>query len=336
MRKKILFIGGSLNQTRIAHAIQRHLAEDHETWFSPYYCDGLLHFLQRRGALDFCILGGRMRDRTVAYLRDQALPVDEGGRRGGYDLVVTTTDLLIQRNIRRKPIILVQEGMTDPENTFFHLVRALRLPRWMAGTSTTGLSRAYDAFCVASTGYRRLFIRKGVDPDKIIVTGIPNFDNAAAFLDNDLPMRHYVLAATSDCRETFRTDRRDTFIRAARDLAAGRPLVFKLHPNERVERATAEIKRIIPDALVLSEGDTNHLIANCDVLITQYSSVTYIGLALGKEVYSYFDMHELRRLLPQQNGGMSAARIARVCRGFLDNEPDRGGVRAWAQAVCEG
>ena len=334
-RKKILFIGGSINQTRIAHAVYRHLADDYEARFSPYYCDGFLRILQQRGVLDFCILGGQFRDRTMAYFRENRLPIDEGGRSGDYDLIVTTTDLLIQKNIRRKPIILIQEGMTDPENILFHLVRALRLPRWLAGTSTTGLSCAYDAFCVASHGYRRLFIRKGADAEKIVVTGIPNFDNAAAYRDNDFPLRGYVLAATSDCRETFRLDSRAAFIRWARDIAAGRPLVFKLHPNERTDRATAEIKRIVPQAVVFSDGDTNRMIANADVLITQYSSVVYIGLALGKEVHSYFDLEELRRLLPQQNGGRSAARIARVCRGFLENEPDRFRAASWEQAACE-
>jgi hypothetical protein len=55
------------------------------------------------------------------------------------------------------------------------------------------------------------------------------------------------------------------------------------------------------------------MIANCDVLVTQYSSVVFVGLALGKECHSYFDLGDLRELLPIQNGGTSAAAIARVC-----------------------
>jgi hypothetical protein len=47
----------------------------------------------------------------------------------------------------------------------------------LAGTAATGLSDAYHAFCVASEGYRDFFIRKGARPEKIIITGIPNFDN---------------------------------------------------------------------------------------------------------------------------------------------------------------
>jgi hypothetical protein len=34
------------------------------------------------------------------------------------------------------------------------------------------------------------------------------------------------------------------------------------------------------------------MIANCSTLITQYSTVVYTGIALGKEVHSYFDVSD--------------------------------------------
>ena len=61
------------------------------------------------------------------------------------------------------------------------------------------------------------------------------------------------------------------------------------------------------------------MVANCDVLITQYSSVVYVGIALGKEVHSYFDIEMLYRLLPLQHAS-AAKNIARVCRQFLEAE----------------
>jgi CDP-glycerol glycerophosphotransferase (TagB/SpsB family) len=135
--------------------------------------------------------------------------------------------------------------------------------------------------------------------------------------NNDFPYRSYVLAATSDARETFKFDNRKRFLRTVVERAKGRRIIFKLHPNERVERATREIRRHAPGALIFQDGDINPMVANCDVLITQYSSVAYVGLALGKEVYSYFDVNELQRLLPVQNGGTSARNIADVCRSVL-------------------
>jgi hypothetical protein len=40
-------------------------------------------------------------------------------------------------------------------------------------------------------------------------------------------------------------------------------------------------------------------------------------MALGKKVHSYFDMDELKRQIPIQNGGKLVDNIVRVCRNFL-------------------
>ena len=314
-QKKILFICGSLNQTTIMHQIAIQLGE-YECYFTAYYGDGIVKVLSERGMLDFTILGGKFREQTMGHIRRHHLMIDYRGEQNDYDLVVTCQDLIIQKNIKNKKIVLVQEGMTDPENIVYAVVRKLRLPRYLASTSMTGLSHAYEKFCVASEGYRELFMRKGVDPEKIAVTGIPNFDDIARSRANGFPHRNFVLVATSDARETFKLDNRKRFIRQAYALSKGRPMLFKLHPNEKPARAQ-EIRRMIPGALVFQDRNINPMIANCDVLITQYSSVAYIGLALGKEVHSYFDSEELKRLMPVQNGGRSAENIAHICRGYL-------------------
>ena len=176
---------------------------------------------------------------------------------------------------------------------------------------------AYDRFCVASEGYRQLFVKKGVRPQRLVVTGIPNFDNCERYRDNDFPHRGFVLVCSSDIRETARWEDRPAFIADVVRIAAGRLIVWKLHPNENAARARAEIARAAPAALVYDAGSAEEMIANCDVLVTQYSSTAYVGLALGKEVHSYFDVEELRRLCPIQNGSTSARRIADVCRQLL-------------------
>jgi len=321
--KKILFIGGSLNMTRMTHAVARHLADEFECWFSPFYSDGLYDILASHShLLDFTVLGGNFRRQTDAYLRQHDLPIDYRGAAREYDLYVATTDLYVPRNLRReRPFILIQEGMTDPEGFMYHMVKWFRLPRYLASTSTNGLSHQYQYFCVASEGYRDFFIRKGVRPEKLIVTGIPNFDNIATNLDNDFPQRGYVLVATSDARETYKLDNRRKFLRQAMDIAAGRPMIFKLHPNENFKRATREIREVVGDVPIYTDGNIDHMIANCETLICQYSTVVYVGIALGKEVYSYFDVDTLRRLTPLQNGGQSGRNIAQVCRHILLGEP---------------
>jgi hypothetical protein len=234
--------------------------------------------------------------------------------------VVTCSDVYLQKNIRDNRIVLVQEGITAPESIMFHLVKRLRfLPRWFADTAATGLSDAYRAFCVASEGYRDFFIRKGVRPEKIVVTGIPNFDDCRRYCTNDFPYRHYVLACTSPLRELFRREDREAFIRRAVEIAGGRQLIFKLHPIENVERATREIRAHAPGATVFATGSAEEMIANCDVLITRFSSTAFVGVALGKETYSDFDIDELRRLMPLQNDS-AALNIANVCRRVLEEK----------------
>jgi hypothetical protein len=324
-RKRVLFVCGSLNQTTQMHQIARHL-EDYEQAFTPYYCEGALEALRRRGALEFTVLGEKLRARCLDYLHTQGLRVDLGGVRGPYDLALTCCDLLVPHNLRATPLVLVQEGILDPPGPALELCRRLPfLPRWLAGTATTGLSLAYDRFCVASEGYREHFIALGVPAERLEVTGVPNFDDCRRYLDNDFPHRGHVLVCTSDARETFKRDDRRAFIAGAARLARerGRPLVFKLHPNENEARATAEIRRHAPGALVYARGSAEHMIANCDVLVTQWSSTVFVGLALGKEVHSYFDLEHLRRLLPVQNGD-AARRIADVCRGLVERAPAHG------------
>jgi hypothetical protein len=176
----ILFICGSLNQTMMMHQISVRLAE-FNCYFTPFYADGVIGLAAKTGLADFSILGGRHRRATEDYLRQHDLSVDFEGKKHAYDVVLTGTDLIIQNNIRGKRLLLVQEGMTEEEDFLYFLVRNLKFPRFLANTAATGLSDAYDVFCVASRGYRDLFIRKGVNPDKIVVTGIPNYDNIVQY-----------------------------------------------------------------------------------------------------------------------------------------------------------
>lgn len=319
MRKKnVLFIGGSVNQTSMMHQISQYL-NDCECWFSPYYGDGYIDFLAKRGYLDFSILGGEFKRRTEEYLKNNHLKIDYKGTRNNYDLVFTGSDLIVPKNIRNKKVILVQEGMTDPENLLTFLVRNFNMPRWLASTSTTGMSNQYDLFCVASEGYKELFVKKGAKANRILVTGIPNFDNAKQYLANNFPHQNYVLVATSDARETFKYENRKKFIKECVKIANGKQLIFKLHPNENVERAVKEINKYAPGALAFHNSNTNHMIANCDVLVTKYSSVVYIGMALGKEVHSAFKLEDLQKLTPIQNNGTSAERIARAAVHLMES-----------------
>lgn len=300
------------------HQISQHLGK-YDCYFTPYYGDGWIKYGVNKGYGKFSILNGPFRWRTEEYLRDNNLKMDYRGESHNYDLVYTCADLIMPRNIRKKKIILVQEGMTDPETLMFYLVKYLKLYRWLASTSTMGMSNKYTLFCVASKGYKDFFIRKGVKAEKIIVTGIPNFDNLQQFSSSDFPHKNFVLVATSDARETYKIENRKKLIQDCVRIANGKQLIFKLHPNENVERATNEINQFAPGALVYSSGNINYMIANCDALITQFSSTVYVGIALDKEVHSAFNIEDLKRLMPVQNNGTSAERIAKIGNHLIED-----------------
>jgi hypothetical protein len=317
MRKKILFVCGSMNQTTQMHQIAAHLGA-YDLWFTPFFSDGLLGLASDFGMLEFTIMGKKRSGRAIDYLISNNLQLDIGGALHPYDLVVTCTDLIIPKHIRRKKIVLVQEGMTEPETILFHLARNFRwVPRWIAGTSTTGLSDAYEKFCVASEGYRDEFVRKGVNPAKIVVTSIPNFDNCEQYLDNDFGHRGYVLVCTSDNRETFVYENRKKNIERYFEMAEGGQLLFKLHPNENVVRATGEINRFAPGSLVFAEGKTEEMIANSRMLIAQFSSTIFVGSALNKTVHCGLEPERLKALTPLQNRA-AARKISEVCRDVID------------------
>jgi hypothetical protein len=318
-KNKILFICGTYNQTTMMHKIAQNLG-DYDCYFTPYYADGYIDILATKGYLDFTILGSKLREITMNYLWDNQLRVDFYGNSYNYDLVFTCSDLLVPKNVRNKKMILVQEGMTDPKNIMFYIVKWFKIPRYLASSSTTGLSGSYDYFCVASEGYKELFIKNGIDPSKILVTGIPNYDNCIEYKNNDFPHKGFVLVATSDARETYKFENRKKFILDSLDIAGERQLIFKLHPNENFERAIFEINKYAPEGLVYTSGNVHEMIANCDELITKYSTVVYTGIALGKKIHSYFDYDQLQRLTPIQNGGTSAKNISNVAIQLLQSD----------------
>ncbi|OGX91938.1 hypothetical protein [Hymenobacter coccineus] len=324
-RKKVLFLIGSPNQTTQMHQIAELLRDEFDPFFSQLYYDGwqrpFYRFLIWSNVLKGTIVTGNIQAKADRYLAAHGLPNDFEARVYGhqYDLIVCCSDIIAPWNLLAKTkSVFVQEGMTDPLNRWARIVkRFTRYPVLTISTALNGMNNCCDVYCVASAGYAEHFRQVGVDAGKLVVTGIPNFDDIEKLRHNSFPHRSYVLVATTDMRETYRPDNRKRFIGEATRIAAGRPMFFKFHPNENMARATAEVLRWAPAGTrIFAEGNTEEMIANCAELITQYSTVAFVGLALGIPVHSYFDVEDLKRKLPWQNHGTSARRIADVCRRY--------------------
>lgn len=320
-RGRVLFICGSLNQTTQLLQVASELPE-YEHRFSPYYGPTYVSWLRELGLIEFTIGGRRLREIAADCLRAHGAELDVDGRSGGYDLVVSCCDLVVPPNVRSAPMVLVQEGILDPPSLALRFVQRFpdRTPRWLAGTAATGLSGSFDRFCVASRGYLEHFADLGVPRERLALTGIPNFDDCKRYATYRFPHRNYVLVCTSDGRETFKRDDRQALIRRALGVAGERKLIFKLHPNENAGRAQAEIHALAPRALVYRNGSAEGMVAHADVLITEWSTLAFVGIALGKPVYSNYSPSELLRLCPLQNGA-SAQLIADQCREVLGELP---------------
>ncbi len=326
-QKKILFLIGSPNQTTQMHQVATELP-DYDCFFSQLYSNiPIIKLAVKGGLLDTTILGGGFRKKATAYLKEYNLRDDYASSRynNTYDMAVFCSDLIVTKKLKALKTVWVQEGMTDAMTNRAKVIRRVNLPGYLAGsTALNGGSDICDIYCAASQGYKEQFTALGTQASKIFVTGIPNYDNVKGFLQNDFPRHNYVLVATSDIRETFNKDDREKFIANCVRIAAGRQLIFKLHPNEKKDRAIAEIQKFAPaDVIIYTDGNTSHMVANCDELITQFSTVVYIGIGLGKKVHSYFDVEKLRKLAPLQNGGTSASTIAEICRNYIEFKGSR-------------
>ena len=327
VRRKILFITGSMNQTTQMHEIAKQLPE-YDCWFSQIFSDSPIinAAVKYTTIISGTVLSDQFRAKTEEYLKDHQLNIDYQAKKNKYDLVVYCSDMIIAKRLLKYKTIWVQEGMIDKYTALSTIVRKLKLPTWLTcDTSLNGSTNLCDIYCAASEGYKNYFGTNGTDMSKIIVTGIPNYDNCCQYLNNDFPYRDYVMVATTDMRETYRSENRPKFIRKTVEMANGRPMLFKLHPNEKFDRAEAEIKKHAPKGtLIYQKGNTNHMIANCSELITQYSTVVYVGLALGKKVHSYFDLEQLKSQVPIQNGGISSNNISQVCRKYIEYKGEKG------------
>lgn len=321
--KKILFIAGSMNQTTQMHKIYMHLKNDYDCYFTPFYTyNPIGMFMKWAGLFDNTILAGRIFNNALSYLKYHELQLDYKAKKykNEYELVFMCTDMLVPNHLKNVKKVWVQEGMIDKLNTWGKIVKFLGLPGYFAGnTALNGSTNICDVYCAASEGFANYISKMGTDRNKIIVTGTPNMDNFSVALNNNFPHFKYVLVCTSDIRELGGSENRIDFIKKCVLKAKGRKMIFKLHPNEKFERANLEIILNTPSGtLVFQEGNTNEMIANCDELITQWSTVVFVGLALGKKVDSYFDINFLKELSMVQNGGKSAERIAQIGRELLE------------------
>lgn len=324
-KKNILCVVGSLNQTTQLHEIARFLDKEYNIFYSQLYGDGMAYkFVAESGFFDNTVLGknSSFTLKSKQYIKENGLVYDYRGESKGieYEMAILSTDLVVPRSFLAKKTVWVQEGMIDPLTSLAKIVKKLKLPTFLPGnTSLNGTSNKADIYFAASKGYKNYFNSLGTDSEKILTTGVPNFDNIIEMQKLHFEHKDYVLVATSDIRDLGGNEDRVHFIQECVKIADGRQLIFKLHPNENYEKSSREIRENAPqNTMIYNTGSIDPMIAHCHTLITQYSSTVYLGMILGKKVYSYFPIEELEANVPIQNGGTSAEIISKIIRDFIE------------------
>jgi hypothetical protein len=84
------------------YKISQHLAHTYDCYFTPYYAGGFVNKLAQWGLLEMTVLGSRHQNDTLSFIQEHDLQLDWRGENNNYDLVVTGSDLIIQKNIRNK------------------------------------------------------------------------------------------------------------------------------------------------------------------------------------------------------------------------------------------
>ena len=319
MKKKILFYCGSANQTSQLFQVSQFLQDEYDCWFSPAYFDDWQNLVMRMGLLEMSIVGKRRVNQAIEYLEERNCQIDYRAKKNQYDMVYLCTDVIQPDAFKKHKKIVVQEGFVLPEDWRAPIIKRMSWVYGWADTALTAQTDNYDYFCAAGEGYRQYFIDRGADPDKVLTTGIPNFDDLKHLKNNPLHEKDFVLIITSAIREAAGRENRKKYLKYALDQADGRDLIFKLHPSENHDRAIREIRRLTQEGVILMEGNTEHMIANSAQVVARASTVIMTALALDIPVCSpAYTTEELEQFRPLQNNGRSAEAIADLGKKLIE------------------
>ena len=81
MRKKILLLTGSINQTTQMHQVANELSE-YDCWFSQMFSDAPIarYLIKNTSLVDTTIVGNTIRKKAESYLRERHLNIDYEAR----------------------------------------------------------------------------------------------------------------------------------------------------------------------------------------------------------------------------------------------------------------
>jgi len=153
-------------------------------------------------------------------------------------------------------------------------------------------------FAVASQRQEEELLRLGASPEKIEVTGHPqydsylnrNIDRCSVMSSLNLPSQTRIVVLTT---QPTRQVENEVLIRATVEAIEGMKdvfLVIKLHPRERMKayhRVDALIKEIGAQVLLVHHCNVLDLIGAADLMISRFSTTIQSALMIGTPVIAY-------------------------------------------------
>jgi hypothetical protein len=160
-------------------------------------------------------------------------------------------------------------------------------------------------FTVIGPAFAEQFRREGVDPEKMVVAGLPEHDElyfrtsedrerdrrtvCARFgFDIERPLAFWAPRASAEdgYDETLVQRQEQAIAEALLARPEGFSVVAKLHPRTDVDRFRSWMKHS-PRLAVVLEGDKAELLHACDLFVSTYSTVVLGALALDKPTLTY-------------------------------------------------
>ena len=192
-----------------------------------------------------------------------------------------------------------------------HGLTALKATGTTLGRSVARTMGRFDLVPVASEFERDIKRSWGVRDDAIAITGLCRFDELGRLAREALKEPGKVVLYVPTWREHLNSARNSTFVKAVSafhtdPLLTGAldetdaSIVTSLHPLIPSTAAEA-IRDAAPDRVTVLEGsmDLQPVLATCDLLVTDYSSVTWDALYLDKPVILFqFDRDLQHRSRP--------------------------------------
>lgn len=174
------------------------------------------------------------------------------------------------------PTLLIQQGLDSYKTVDFMFLSTDRVA--VIGKET----------------YNR-FVKMGIDREKIVITGRPDFDNLLIedtdkefpeFLKRRKITRYILFTSQPFVPGAFKSpESRRKIIESIYSLASSdMPIVVKPHPGEKIKFHEAYARKYSNAILVSKDADTNQLIRSCEIFMTCSSTTALQALIAEKPV----------------------------------------------------